>query len=174
MHHSLFCGLALLIAGSTGHSVSTSSGAMAAEVDCQYSSSPCVAVQPGQAGSAASRVTYPLDGTLRWAFDGTLRLEFRVRANCCPNSDRFRVAVSCRAETLMVAVADTAPGLCLCDCPYVLTVQCPTLAASSYIVVAPCQGGGGYFPPTRIQRGQGGVTETFTEYYRRVHAKRPN
>ncbi len=74
------------------------------------------------------------DSTFVYSFGDTLVLDFSVRANCCPDSNRFRVSWLLSGDTIVVAVADTAENLCRCWCPYMIHTEVAHLPNDHYVV----------------------------------------
>ena len=144
------------------------------KVPYHYSSSGCFWQSSQTAGADSAAASCPLPQVIRWDFAESLRVEFSMSGNCCPSVDRFVVTSWREADTLVVAVADTSPGLCRCSCPYLITVEYPSLKADSYIVRAVPWGDYDLFGPTRVERGQHGESRSLNPYYQQAEIKRPN
>jgi hypothetical protein len=90
-----------------------------------YRSSKCL--------SAYSHVI-SLDSSFVYSFVDSLVLDFSVRANCCPDSDRFAVTHVPSIDTLIISIVDTAQNLCYCTCRYLIHVQFKNLQGDHYVV----------------------------------------
>lgn len=147
-------------------------------LEYSFWSSGCFSTSPGPEETELPQC--PLPQVLRWAFeDGVLRAEFSLRANCCPQEDRFQVESWSFGDTLVIAVADTAPGDCRCSCPYLITVEYPSLSGELYTIRAVPWGDYELFTPTVVPRGSRGESEPIDSIYKRYRArgggaKRPN
>ncbi|MDZ7276304.1 MAG: hypothetical protein ONB51_17610 [candidate division KSB1 bacterium] len=85
-----------------------------------------------RAGPAGSGLA---DSCFSFQFENDLKLEFCVRANCCPDSNRFRLESVVRRDTITIAVTDTAARLCRCICPYLIRAHFRKLPEAHYVVV---------------------------------------
>lgn len=63
------------------------------------------------------------DSCFSYQFDADLILDFRVSANCCPDSNRFVLSTDIRSDTIAITVQDTAANLCLCICNYIVHAE---------------------------------------------------
>jgi hypothetical protein len=72
------------------------------------------------------------DSCFSYQFHQALVVEFCMVANCCPDSNRFRLRSNVGNDTIFVSVSDTAPPLCNCLCPYVLHFEFYDLPRDSY------------------------------------------
>ena len=68
-----------------------------------------------------------------YTFDDTLKIDFCVPGNCCPDSDRFVTNYDIKSDTLFVTVADTAENLCYCICNYVIHIEVTGLPNERYV-----------------------------------------
>ena len=75
-----------------------------------------------------------LDSIFTYSFSDNLITDFSVIANCCPGSNRFSVSSLGGTDTLVVAVADTAQGLCDCVCLYMVHAEFNNLPNDHYVV----------------------------------------
>jgi len=75
-----------------------------------------------------------LDSLFTYSFSNDLLIDFSVWSNCCPDSNRFIINQSSRADTLNVMVLDTAQHLCHCICPYVIHAEFQNLPNDHYVV----------------------------------------
>ena len=114
----------------------------------------------------------PLPQVVRWDFaDDVLRIEFSVGANCCPSENRFAVDSWGSADSLVIAVADTAPDECRCMCPYLITVEYLNLSADTYTVRAVPWGDYELFSPTLVERGGAGESEPIESIYKQFQKR---
>ncbi len=74
------------------------------------------------------------DSVFVYTFTDTLIMDFSVEANCCPDSDRFKVSWSIAGDTINVSVADTAQNGCRCNCPYMIHAAFGNLPNDHYVV----------------------------------------
>ncbi len=74
------------------------------------------------------------DSCFAYQFEDDLKLEFCVIANCCPDTNRFKLASEVRQDTIAIAVADTAARLCRCICPYLIRAEFRDLPEDHYVV----------------------------------------
>lgn len=77
--------------------------------------------------------TSPFDSCFTYSFDETLKIDFCVFGNCCPDSQRFTTNYTLSADTIFVEVADTAAHLCRCICNYTIRVELSGLQKDSYL-----------------------------------------
>lgn len=75
-----------------------------------------------------------MDSSFVYSFEDSLVIDFSVRANCCPDSDRFDISYVIRADTIIIAVADTAQNLCYCTCPYTVHTVFQNLEEEHHII----------------------------------------
>ena len=94
---------------------------------------------PGCAGPDLTKSSFP-DSCFSYTFDTNLTVEFCVTANCCPDSNRFRLAYELRSDTIAVAVQDTAPDLCYCICPYTIHMELIDLSLDHYVFICDYDG----------------------------------
>jgi hypothetical protein len=73
------------------------------------------------------------DSCFSYHFERTLRLDFCLSGNCCPDSNRFRLSYKIRSDTIFVAVADTAAQLCRCICIYMIHAEFDDLPMDHYL-----------------------------------------
>jgi len=120
----------------------------------EYSSSGCQLDEHEEADTGQRGPSRPEGQVLRYSFSDDLQIEFTVLANCCPDSNRFKITSWSESNHLYVAVADTAPSLCRCVCPYVVSVQFLDLPEDGYFIEAvPSDDGQELFPSTLVTRG---------------------
>lgn len=74
------------------------------------------------------------DSVFVYTFTDSLVIDFSVEANCCPDSDRFKVSWSTAGDTINVSVADTAQNGCRCDCPYMIHAAFGNLPDDHYVI----------------------------------------
>ena len=65
-------------------------------------------------------------------FKDTLKIDFCVFGNCCPDSNRFDYQYYLRGDTIKVTVSDTAASRCWCTCKYVISLIIPELQNDCY------------------------------------------
>lgn len=68
-----------------------------------------------------------------YTFDETLKIDFCVPGNCCPDSNRFVTNYNIKSDTLFVTVADTAENLCYCICNYTIHIEVTGLPNENYV-----------------------------------------
>ena len=73
------------------------------------------------------------DSCFSYQFEQTLRLEFCLTGNCCPDSNRFRLSSNVRNDTIFIAAADTATQLCRCVCTYKIRAEFDDLPLDHYV-----------------------------------------
>ena len=69
----------------------------------------------------------------KYNFTDTLRIEFCVSGNCCPDSFRFASEINIISDTIFVSVVDTAENLCYCDCLYKMHLEITGLPENKYL-----------------------------------------
>jgi len=74
------------------------------------------------------------DSCFNYQFDADLILDFRVSANCCPDSNRFVLSTDIRSDTIAISVQDTAANLCLCTCNYIVHAEFYDMPEDMYYV----------------------------------------
>ncbi len=74
------------------------------------------------------------DSCFAYQFDTDLILDFRVSANCCPDSNRFVLSTDMRSDTIAISVQDTAANLCLCTCNYIVHAEFYDMPEDMYYV----------------------------------------
>ncbi|HEY6951490.1 MAG TPA: hypothetical protein VI758_03725 [Bacteroidota bacterium] len=94
--------------------------------DFKAFSSKCVSA--GLTGVSAT------DSIFTWSYQSSLVIDFSVRANCCPDSDRFFVSHAIAGDTIVITAADTAGNLCRCLCTYMIHAEVNGLTLDRYII----------------------------------------
>lgn len=74
------------------------------------------------------------DSLFSYQFEDDLLLDFRVTANCCPDSNRFVLDQEVHGDTVTITVWDIAPDLCLCICPYLIHAEFYDMPEDKYLV----------------------------------------
>jgi len=74
-----------------------------------------------------------LDTCFTYDFGDTLKIEFCVNGNCCPDSNRFVTEVNLQNDTIFVAVTDTAKDGCYCICKYIVHLDVDGLQKDKYL-----------------------------------------
>jgi hypothetical protein len=72
------------------------------------------------------------DSCFAYVFNDVLDIYFCASANCCPDTNRFRMSYDIRRDSIVVTIADTAAHLCRCNCTYMLRAQFRDLPGDSY------------------------------------------
>lgn len=72
------------------------------------------------------------DSTFSYSFNDTLKVEFRVSGNCCPDSNRFIATNSIKNDTIYVTVNDTSINGCYCNCYYTMHMEITGLVKDKY------------------------------------------
>jgi len=73
------------------------------------------------------------DSCFSYSFNDTLKVDFCVTANCCPDSQRFATDYDIKSDTIFVTVADTAARLCHCVCNYTIHLDIVGLSENQYV-----------------------------------------
>lgn len=76
------------------------------------------------------------DSCFSYSFDDTLKIDFCVVGNCCPDSQRFVTNYNINSDTIVVSVVDTAANLCWCNCNYTIHVEFSGLTEEEYIFIS--------------------------------------
>jgi hypothetical protein len=74
------------------------------------------------------------DSSFTYQFDSDLILDFRVSANCCPDSNRFTLQQAIQNDSITITVLDTAANLCFCDCSYIIHAEFYDMPEDMYYV----------------------------------------
>ena len=74
------------------------------------------------------------DSTFVYTFTDTLSIDFSVRANCCPDSNRFNVSWLLTQDTIKISVRDFIGEACLCTCQYMIHAALANLPENHYVV----------------------------------------
>ena len=85
--------------------------------------------------SSGLRKTTNEDSCFAYSFNDTLKLDFCVTGNCCPDSQRFLTDYKINSDTILVSVSDTAAHLCRCFCNYTIHVELSNLSKAKYLFV---------------------------------------
>ena len=80
------------------------------------------------------------DSCFDYIFRDTLKIDFCVSGNCCPDSQRFLTKFNIKADTLFVSVLDTAQNLCYCICNYKIHLEISGLSENQYLFYCNYQG----------------------------------
>ncbi len=73
------------------------------------------------------------DSCFDYTFRDTLKIDFCVSGNCCPDSQRFVSDVKVKSDTIFVSVTDTARNLCYCKCKYKIHLEINGLSENQYL-----------------------------------------
>ena len=105
---------------------------VACDKSTEPGSSAIVAYQvPGCGGNALGKRVVR-DSCFSYDFRDALVVDFCTTANCCPDSNRFSILPRLTNDSIIVAIADTAPHNCRCMCPYYLHVEFRELPKDVY------------------------------------------
>ena len=74
------------------------------------------------------------DSCFSYSFNDTLKIDFCVMGNCCPDSNRFVTDYKINSDTIFVNVADTAEKLCHCFCYYTIHLEMTGLTGNEYVL----------------------------------------
>ena len=74
-----------------------------------------------------------IDSCFDYIFTDTLKIDFCVSGNCCPDSQRFLTEYKLKSDTLFVSVIDTAKNLCDCICNYKIHLEISGLSENQYL-----------------------------------------
>ncbi len=69
-----------------------------------------------------------------YRFENSLRIDFCVKGNCCPDSNRFVFDYKIKENQIDIFVDDIAPNLCKCICTYTIHADILGLSNSKYFV----------------------------------------
>ena len=69
-----------------------------------------------------------------YKFESSLVLDFCVKGNCCPDSNRFIFNYKINENQIDIFVDDIAPNLCKCICNYTIHADILGLSNSKYFV----------------------------------------
>ncbi|MGK9475241.1 hypothetical protein [Melioribacter sp. OK-6-Me] len=84
--------------------------------------------------NSLDKSTAAKDSCFNYSFNENLVVEFCVRGNCCPDSNRFAVDGKVVGDTINIAVKDTAANLCRCICNYIILAEFQNLTGDEYFV----------------------------------------
>lgn len=88
------------------------------------------------------------DSSFVYSFTDSLVIDFLVRANCCPDSNRFLTTFDKSiVDTLFISVTDTAQNLCYCTCRYMIHAVFQNLPGNHYVVRCKLNNYKGTFDP---------------------------
>ena len=73
------------------------------------------------------------DSCFDYSFNDTLKIDFCVLGNCCPDSNRFAVDYNLHSDSISVSVVDTAANLCKCLCNYKIHLELTGLSKDKYL-----------------------------------------
>ena len=76
------------------------------------------------------------DSCFSYSFHDTLKIDFCVLGNCCPNSQRFESDYQIDSDTIFISVVDTASDLCDCICNYTMHAELSGLTKEKYLFVS--------------------------------------
>ena len=75
------------------------------------------------------------DSCFAYSFNDTLKIDFCLPGNCCPDSQRFVSDYRINSDTIFVSVVDTAADLCYCICNYTIHAKLLGLTKDNYLFV---------------------------------------
>jgi len=73
------------------------------------------------------------DSCFFYSFNDTLKIDFCLWGNCCPDSQRFKTDYKISSDTIFIAVQDTAISECFCNCGYIIHVEFSGLPEDKYL-----------------------------------------
>jgi hypothetical protein len=73
------------------------------------------------------------DSCFDYSFDDTLKIDFCLWGNCCPDSQRFVTDYNIKSDTIFMTVQDTAMDGCWCNCNYTVHVEFSGLPGDNYL-----------------------------------------
>jgi len=73
------------------------------------------------------------DSCFIYSFNDTLKVDFCIWGNCCPNSQRFVTDYKINSDTIFITVQDTAMNECDCNCNYTIHVEFSELLEDKYL-----------------------------------------
>ncbi len=73
------------------------------------------------------------DSCFVYSFNDTLKVDFCLWGNCCPDSERFVTNYKISSDTIFIAVQDTAINGCDCNCNYTIHVELSGLSENEYL-----------------------------------------
>lgn len=73
------------------------------------------------------------DSSFTYSFTDTLKINFGIWGNCCPDSDRFVSNCKVKSDTIFIIVKDTAKNGCYCNCPYKIHLEMVGLTKDEYL-----------------------------------------
>ena len=87
---------------------------------------------PGCNRHTLSKSTNP-DSCFVYSFEDTLKIDFCVTGNCCPDSNRFTTNYKIKSDTIFVKVKDIEEHICRCMCNYTIHLEFNNLEKDKYI-----------------------------------------
>ncbi len=73
------------------------------------------------------------DSCFIYNFNDTLKVDFCLWGNCCPDSQRFVADYKISSDTIFIAVQDTEIHGCSCKCNYTIHVEFSGLSENKYL-----------------------------------------
>ncbi len=77
-------------------------------------------------------ITADTDSCFSYNFDTTLKIDFCVTGNCCPDKNRFASSYKINSDTIFVTVKDIEENNCLCMCNYTIHLELKNLENDNY------------------------------------------
>ena len=74
------------------------------------------------------------DSCFFYTFNSELDIEFCVKGNCCPDSNRYFLSSQIFKDTIEITVKDTARNLCKCNCRYLIRARFQNLISERYAI----------------------------------------
>ncbi len=87
---------------------------------------------PGCNKNALSKTANP-DSCFNYSFDKTLKIDFCVTGNCCPDKNRFASSYKIKSDTIFVTVKDIEENNCRCMCNYTIHLELKNLENDNYV-----------------------------------------
>jgi hypothetical protein len=91
-----------------------------------------ISYQVGGCNGSSSLEKVVRDSCFSYSFYDTLKIDFCVSGNCCPDTNRFVTTYKLNSDTINVTVVDTAGHLCKCICNYKIHIELSGLTNNQY------------------------------------------
>ncbi len=91
-----------------------------------------ISYQVGACNGSSSLEKVVRDSCFSYSFYDTLKIDFCVSGNCCPDTNRFVTTYKLNSDTINVTVVDTAGHLCKCICNYKIHIELSGLTNNHY------------------------------------------
>jgi hypothetical protein len=101
------------------------------EIQFSYSQSKCNSHLGKRSGNESNSAN--IDSSLSYTFNDTLKVDFGIWGNCCPDSQRFVTDYTIKSDTILITVKDIAKNGCYCDCNYTIHFELTGLTQEEYL-----------------------------------------